>query len=472
MPILCGFQSGVQHTQAGGCPHPAVSGRIAGDDPQLLRYRTPGVIFREVEHNLKIAIIGAGISGLGCAHRLHENGHDVHVFEAADRIGGHTATYDVKLGARRYAIDTGFIVYNERTYPNFIALMERLGVNTKPTSMGFSVSDDISGLEYAGNNLNTLFAQRRNLVSPSFLGMVRDILRFNKESVADLESGALSADETLGHYLERKGFGKMFARSYLLAMTSAIWSADFTDTYDFPASFFIRFFRNHGLLQIVDRPQWRVIDGGSREYLKPLTQPFEDKIFTGKAVDAILRPEARAPLVRFADGSEQTFDQVVIATHSDQALAMLGDADATERDILSALPYRDNEVVLHTDERLLPRNRMTWSSWNYRLKPDTNRAVVTYNMNILQGINAPETFCVTLNDTAAINPHRILGRFNYAHPQFTIEGIAAQERWSEINGPRNTWFCGAYWRNGFHEDGLSSGLRVADSLLSQRQVAA
>lgn len=421
---------------------------------------------------MKIAVIGAGISGLGCAHRLHAGGHDVSVFEAADRIGGHTATYDVKLGARRYAIDTGFIVYNERTYPNFIALMEQLGVATKPTSMGFSVSDDITGLEYAGNNLNTLFAQRRNLVSPRFLGMVRDILRFNRESVADLESGALGVDETLGHYLERKGFGEMFARSYLLAMTSAIWSADFGDTRHFPASFFVRFFRNHGLLQITDRPQWRVIEGGSREYLKPLTQAFEDRIFTRMPVKDIVRQTSQGVRVRFEDGSEQAFDHVVIATHSDQALAMLSDADDNEKAILGAMPYLDNDVVLHTDERLLPRNRNTWSSWNYRLKPDTNRAVVTYNMNILQGIDAPETFCVTLNDSESINPHRILGRFNYAHPQFTLAGIAAQARWSEINGPRHTWYCGAYWHNGFHEDGLSSGLRVADCLLNAGQVAA
>jgi predicted NAD/FAD-binding protein len=425
-----------------------------------------------LERQVKIAVIGAGISGLGCARKLHSAGHDIDVFEAADRIGGHTATYDVKLGTRRYAIDTGFIVYNDNTYPNFIALMDELGVVRKPTSMGFSVSDDVTGLEYAGNNLNTLFAQRSNLVSPRFLGMVRDILRFNKCSVEDLESGDLSEDETLGDYLKRKGFSEMFARSYLLAMTSAIWSADFTDSQQFPASFFIRFFRNHGLLQVANRPQWRVIEGGSREYLGPLTQPFEDRIHTNMPVREILRPPGRQPIVRFADGSERSFDQVVIATHSDQALAMLGDASEDEKQVLGALPYRDNDVVLHTDQRLLPRNRLTWSSWNYRLKPDTHRAVVTYNMNILQGIDAPEVFCVTLNDTDSINPHRILGRFNYAHPQFTIEGIAAQARWSDINGPRSTWFCGAYWHNGFHEDGLSSGLRVADSIADLAQIAA
>lgn len=421
---------------------------------------------------MRIAIVGAGISGLGCAHRLTELQHEVTVFEAGDRIGGHTATYDVKLGARRYAIDTGFIVYNDWTYPRFIELLDKLGVANKPTSMGFSVSDETSGLEYAGNNLNTLFAQRRNLVSPRFLRMVRDILRFNRQSIADLDAGKLATDETLAEYLKRNRYSDAFAHDYLLPMTSAIWSADFTDSQEFPVEFFIRFFRNHGLLQVTNRPQWRVIDGGSREYLRPLIASFEDRIHCGNAVKAIQRQPGRSVSLRFDDGSEKHFDQVVIAAHSDQALAMLADASPLEREILGSIPYRDNDVVLHTDDRLLPKNKSTWSSWNYRLKPDTNRAVVTYNMNILQGIRSPETFCVTLNDTDSINPARILGRFNYAHPQFTIEGVKAQERWAEINGVNNTWFCGAYWRNGFHEDGLVSGLRVADGIAQARQIAA
>ena len=421
---------------------------------------------------MRIAIIGAGISGLGCAHRLTELNHEVTVFEAGDRIGGHTATYDVKLGTRRYAIDTGFIVYNDHTYPNFISLLDKLGVGNRATSMGFSVSDDNSGLEYAGNNLNTLFAQRSNLISPRFLRMVRDILRFNKESVADLDAGRLPTDETLGEYLVRNRYSDAFSDQYLFPMTSAIWSADFQDTRDFPVEFFIRFFRNHGLLQVANRPQWRVVEGGSREYLSPLIASFERRIFTRHKATRIQRIPGRGVTIAFENGNEQQFDQVVIAAHSDQALAMLADASPLEQEILGAIPYRDNDVVLHTDDRLLPRNRLTWSSWNYRLKPDTNRAVVTYNMNILQGIQAPETFCVTLNDTDSINPARILGRFNYAHPQFTVEGVRAQQRWSEINGVNNTWFCGAYWRNGFHEDGLVSGLRVADAIAEARQIAA
>jgi len=421
---------------------------------------------------VNIAIIGSGISGLGCAHQLHSLGHAITVFEASSRIGGHTATYDVKLGARRYAIDTGFIVYNDWTYPKFIELMKSLGVATKPTSMGFSVADDETGLEYSGTNLNTLFAQRGNLFSPRFLRMVRDILRFNKHSVADLDAGRLTTDETLGAYLERNGYSEGFTRDYLLAMTSAIWSADFTDARDFPVEFFIRFFRNHGLLQVANRPQWRVVEGGSREYLAPLTASFEQQIFVNHPVEKVIRAPGKPVTLRFKDGREQVFDQAVIATHSDQALAMLEQPTQLEREILGAIPYRDNDVVLHTDSKLLPRDKKTWSSWNYRLRPGNHRAVVTYNMNILQGLNAPETFCVTLNDTQSINPSRILGRFSYAHPQFTVEGVKAQQRWSEINGVNKTWFCGAYWHNGFHEDGLRSGLQVAEGITEVRQAVA
>ena len=419
---------------------------------------------------MRIAVIGSGISGLSCAHYLSPM-HEVSVFEAGRTIGGHTATVDVKLGTRRYAIDTGFIVFNDRTYPNFIALMDSLGVSSKPTSMGFSVRDLRSGLEYAGTNLDSLFAQRGNLVSWRFLSMVRDILRFNREAVADLDAGRISDSETLGSYLERNRYSESFQRQYLVAMGSAIWSADCATILDFPLSFFLRFFRNHGLLSVRNQPQWRVIEGGSREYLRPLCQRFEQRIHTGCPVARIDR-QANQVVLAMADGRTLPFDQVVLATHSDQALALLDEPSRAERDILGALPYQSNDVVLHTDTRLLPRNRKTWSSWNYSLGVDSKRAVVTYNMNILQGIEAPETFCVTLNNSEAINPVKVLGRFSYDHPVFSLAGIAAQQRWQEINGQRNTWYCGAYWHNGFHEDGVVSALRVAESLNQTARVAA
>lgn len=416
---------------------------------------------------MKIAIIGSGISGLACAYYLHRE-HEVHVYESAPRIGGHTATVDVSLGGRKYAIDTGFIVYNDWTYPNFIALMEQLGVPSKPTNMSFSVSDQLTGLEYAGSNLDSLFAQRRNLVSPRFWGMLRDIVRFNRQAVEDLESGAINADMSLGDYLESRSYGEAFAEQYLVPMGSAIWSADTDAMLDFPLQFFVRFFRNHGLLNIFNRPQWRVIEGGSREYLGPLCVGFEDHIHCNTPVTGVRR-NAQSVMLELAGTRTEIFDQVVFACHSNQALAMLRDPSQQESEILGALPYQDNDVVLHTDTRLLPENRKTWSAWNYLLGERTQRAALTYNMNILQGLEAPETFCVTLNRTESINPNKILGRFNYAHPVFSLEGVRAQERWQEINGD-STWYCGAYWHNGFHEDGVNSALRVAEGIgLQARQ---
>lgn len=419
---------------------------------------------------MQIAVIGSGISGLASAHYLSA-GHRVFVFEASRRLGGHTATMDVQVGTRRYAIDTGFIVFNDWTYPNFIALMRELGISSRPTSMGFSVCDESTGLEYAGTNLDALFAQRRNLLSPRFLRMVSDILRFNRRSVEDLETGRLDSRETLGSYLARGGYSEGFKREYLTAMGSAIWSSDRARMADFPAQFFLRFFKNHGLLSVHKRPQWRVIEGGSREYIAPLCRRFEERIHVNRPVLRVKRDPAGVTL-RFEDGGERRFDQLVIATHSDQALRLLSAPSDAERDILGALPYQSNDVVLHTDIRLLPKNRKTWSSWNYRLGVNETRPVLTYNMNILQGIEAPETFCVTLNDTGSVSPHKILGRFTYEHPVFSLDGLAAQQRWEEINGVQNTWYCGAYWRNGFHEDGVVSALRVAEALGTQRRIAA
>ncbi len=413
---------------------------------------------------MKIAIIGSGIAGVSCARVLSAR-HEVHVLEREGRIGGHTATVDVAVGGRKFAVDTGFIVFNDWTYPEFIALLAELGLQGKPTQMSFSLSDHASGLEYAGSNLNTLFAQRSNLVSPRFLGMLRDILRFNREAVRDLDAGAVPGDMTLGEYLERGGYGRAFVDYYLVPMGAAIWSADIPVMRDFPLAFFLRFFKNHGLLNVRDRPQWRVIEGGSREYLRPLCDPFASRIRTGVTIAGVRREAGRAQL-RLASGAVETYDAVVFACHSDQALALLDDATASEREVLGAIPYQASSVVLHTDTRLLPHSRRAWSSWNYQRRPGVERPTLTYKMNILLGIQAPETFCVTLNDREAINPHKILGEFEYSHPVFTLSGMTAQARWEEINGGP-TWFCGAYWRNGFHEDGVVSARRVADAIASE-----
>lgn len=408
---------------------------------------------------MKIAIIGSGIAGLTTAYLLNRR-HDIQVLEASDWIGGHTHTVDVTLHGRSYAVDTGFIVFNDWTYPNFIRLMEQLGVAHQPTEMSFSVCDPDSGLEYNGNNLNSLFAQRSNLLSPGFWGMLRDILRFNRESLADLDSGRVPTSATLGDYLRERGYGQRFRDHYLVPMGAAIWSTSLEDMLAFPLAFFVRFFKNHGLLSVNDRPQWRVISGGSRSYVAPLTESFAERIRLACPVSRVER-DADGVTVHSAAGAER-FDQVVFACHSDQALTLLAEPSQAEREILGALPYADNEVVLHTDARLLPRRKLAWASWNYRLGgPAHQPAAVTYDMNRLQGIEAPETFCVSLNQTDAIDPARILARFTYAHPQYSLAGMQAQARWGEISGQQHSHFCGAYWANGFHEDGVVSALRVA-----------
>ena len=412
---------------------------------------------------MRIAIIGAGISGLTAAYYLRQ-GHDLSVFEAAERIGGHTATVDVDWHGKQYAVDTGFIVYNDWTYPNFIELLETLGVATRPTEMSFSVRCDKTGLEYGGNNLNTLFAQRSNLLRPSFHRMLRDILRFNREAVLDLEAGKLSADITLGEYLTHKRYGEAFIQHYLLPMGSAIWSASIEGMNEFPLLFFIRFFKNHGLLSVNERPQWHVIEGGSRAYLEPLTREFRDSIHCNARISAVLRRADGVELV-MGDGHRQQFDHVVFACHSDQALALLGDATNAERDALSAIPYQENDVVLHTDHSLLPRRQLAWSSWNYWLREhQQQRAVLNYDMNILQGIEADTTFCVTLNATEAIDQSKIIERFSYSHPVFSLEAIDAAKRIKDFNGLNRSWFAGAYLGNGFHEDGVVSGKNVATAL--------
>ena len=412
---------------------------------------------------MKIAIIGSGISGLTAAYYLSPR-HDVSVYESASRIGGHTATVDVDCDGENVAIDTGFIVYNDWTYPKFIELMNEIGVSSKPTEMSFSVSCDESGLEYGGNNLNTLFAQRRNLFKPYFIAMIRDILRFNEEAVIDLNNGHISESITLGEYLSQKGYRKAFIDKYLLPMGCAIWSASTDSMINFPLLFFVRFFKNHGLLSVNHRPQWRVIEGGSRSYLKPLTQPFKDAIKLNTKIQSVRRCDGSIEL-KFADGTTAQYSHVILACHSDQALNLLSDTTIAESSALKAIPYQNNEVVLHTDETLLPARKLAWSSWNYRLKQNNQaRAVLTYNMNILQGLKLKKTYCVTLNATKSINPKKIIRSFNYSHPVFSLDSIEAAQKIKSINGNNRTWFAGAYLGNGFHEDGVASGRAIAESL--------
>lgn len=413
---------------------------------------------------MKIAIIGSGISGLTTAYLLNQK-HDVHVFEKADRLGGHTATIDVDYKGEQLAIDTGFIVYNDRTYPNFIKLLSQIGVETQDTPMGFSVSAGKSGLEYAGNSANSLFAQRKNILSPAFLKMLIEIIRFNRQAQRDLYKGVISHSMTLGEYLTVNGYSEYFVRHYLVPMGAAIWSASFATMKAFSVDFFIRFFSNHGLLTVFDQPQWHVIKGGSKQYIAPLVAPFADKITLNSEIDSVTRVNKSAVEIVFSNGNKDIFDQVIFATHSDEALALLRDVTELESDILSSIPYKENSVVLHCDESLLPTNKRTWSSWNYMLGDnDDALPILTYNMNILQGLKASRTYCVTLNADDMIDSDKIIARFTYAHPQFSVQSTQAQARWADINGVHNTWFCGAYWGNGFHEDGVFSACRVATHL--------
>lgn len=412
---------------------------------------------------MRIAVIGSGISGMSAAYYLSEN-HEVTLFEAGNRLGGHTATIDVKEGTKSIAIDTGFIVFNDWTYPGFIALLDELGVESQPTQMSFSVSDSESGIEYAGTNLNTLFGRRKNLFSFKHLKMLKEIVTFNKQVEAHLAQMPNADQINLGQYLENYAYSEAFKNLYIVPMGSAIWSSKQSDMLKMPLSFFVKFFRNHGLLNLKDRPQWRVIKGGSSAYIEPLIEPYKDRIRLNTPVYGVDRNITGSYVTLKTKEGLEAFDHVVFACHSNQALACLKDANALEKEILQAIPYSNNEVVLHTDKSVLPKTKRCWSSWNVSLDEKNENPCLSYNMNILQGIESDQTYCVTLNQTEAIEPAKVIGVYNYEHPVFTSKGVAAQSRWDEINGQTNTWFCGAYWRNGFHEDGVWSARRVSDML--------
>lgn len=410
----------------------------------------------------KIAIIGTGISGLTCAHLLNKK-HDITVYESNDYIGGHTATKQINDNGNVHSIDTGFIVFNDWTYPNFIKLMTQLGVAYQPTEMSFSVMSKKANLEYNGNNLNSLFAQRRNILRPKFWRIVKDILAFNKACKAMVAEKRDTSNLTLEDIIKELGLSDDFARYYILPMCAAIWSSSLEQTRKFPLTFFLQFFNNHGLLNITDRPQWYTIKGGSSQYIPPLIAPFESKIKLSCAVVSVAKVDNTWD-VTDSTGETCQYDHVVFACHSDQALKMLNSPSALHTDILGNIPYAENDVVMHKDVNQLPKRRLAWASWNYRLKEDVSEesrpASVTYNMNILQRLEVENTYCVTLNNSAEIDHNSVLGTYQYAHPQYSADMVNAQSRRSEICGVDNLHFCGAYWYNGFHEDGVKSALDV------------
>lgn len=406
---------------------------------------------------MRIAIVGGGISGLACAHALNGQ-HEVVLFEAADWLGGHTHTVDVELACGRHAVDTGFIVFNDRTYPHFIRLLAGLGISGQLSDMSFSVARN--GLEYASHGLRGLFANPASVLSPAHLRMLRDILRFNQRSAELIDSGD---ERTLGEYIAQSDYSERFAQLYLYPLCAAIWSSSISDAQDFPAEHFVRFFSHHGLLQLRDRPAWRVVPGGSREYVRAIAASASAQLRINTPVHGVRRSETGVQ-VESEQGSE-AFDKVIFACHSDQALRLLADPSEREREILGELPYTDNDVVLHTDTRILPRRKAAWASWNYRIGDDPAQpAAITYHMNRLQSLNASEEFCVTLNQRDAIDPARIIDQYVYAHPVYNPRSNRARARRDEINGHHNTYYCGAYWYNGFHEDGARSALDVAQAL--------
>ncbi len=409
---------------------------------------------------MKIAIVGTGVSGLVAAHLLHPE-HEITVYEAGERVGGHSHTVEVESGGESHWIDTGFIVFNDRNYPNFERLLEQLEVPSQPSHMGFSVSDGRGGFEYSGTPRG-IFARKANLLSPAFLGMLRDWRRFNREAQALI--GMNGTAPSLGHWLEQQGFSRHFIERLIVPQASAVWSADPEQMWSFPASFMAEFFDNHGMFSLRDRPRWRTVQGGSRSYVAAITAPWRDRIRLRAPVRSIERLEQGVRIA--AEGCEsEEFDQVVIAAHSDQALAMLADPSEAEREILGAIPYQRNEAVLHTDASLLPRRRTAWASWNFHLtEPASDRTTVTYWMNNLQGLRADREFLLTLNRSEAIDPGKVLRRFTYEHPVYTAEGVAAQSQHAEISGVRGTHYCGAYWGWGFHEDGVLSAIRACERL--------
>lgn len=415
---------------------------------------------------MKIAVIGSGIAGLSAVHHLaphHLSGRvELSLFERDLRTGGHANTVEVLSERGMERIDTGFIVFNRRNYPVFSSMLEELEVASRPSNMSFSVSDG-AGFEYTGRTVTGLFADRRNLVRPRFLRMLAEVPAFQKRLRRLIESG----DEiTLDEFLDREGFSDDLRERVVVPMVSSVWSASDEGMTRFPARFLARFLDNHGLLDLKDRPQWRTVEGGSRSYVDRLLEPVADRVFTGTAIDGIRRvPDG--VLIKTPGRPDLRFDQVIIAAHAPQALAMLSDADRFERRFLGAFPYQRNVAVLHGDTAVMPNRRSAWASWNYRLGSGSDGlTALTYDMNRLQALDCDRNFLVSLNMTSSIDPEKILDVFTYEHPVFTPEGIAAQSDWAKVSGRGGIHFAGAWLRNGFHEDGAFTGKRAAEAALA------
>jgi len=404
---------------------------------------------------MRIAVVGGGISGMTAAHLLSDE-HEVTLFEANNTIGGHTHTVDVDEEEGPLAVDTGFIVFNEKTYPNFCRLLRRLDVPWQQSDMSFSVQSERRGVEYNGTSINGLFAQRANLVRPSFHRMIRDILRFNREATAFSRDG--DAETTLGDFVRRGGYSEIFLDTYLVPMGAAIWSAEPRQMLDFPFRYFARFFDNHGMLTVDERPQWLTVKGGSREYVPSLTRAYRDRIRLASPIAAVRRFDDRVEVTP-KNGGPESFDHVVLAAHGDQTLEMLTDANPDERAVLGSFRFQKNDTVLHTDRSVLPKRRRAWASWNYHVDREPSRGVaVTYWMNRLQNLTSKSDFCVSLNREARIDPATVRGRYEYEHPIYTREAVTAQAVQERLNASGRTSFAGAYWGFGFHEDGVNSAL--------------
>ena len=415
----------------------------------------------------RIAIVGTGVSGLTAAALLHHAGHELVVYEAGGHVGGHVNTIDVERDGERHAIDTGFIVFNVPRYPHLVRLFARLGIESRATTMSFSVRDEATGLEYNGTSLDGLLAQRRNAVRPRFLRMIRDILRFHRVALAWLaeqeSAGRPDDGTTVGEFVARHRLGEDFRERYLLPIGASIWSCPAGTFAGFPVRFVLEFMRHHRMLHLGGRPTWRTVVGGSARYVERLTAPFADRIRLRTPVRRVRRDADGVTIETDAHAPER-FDEVVIAAHADEALAMLDDPAPAERELLAAFPYQRNEAVLHVDASVLPRARRAWAAWNYLLPAEPGAAVrITYDMNILQGLESRHEWCVTLNDDGRIDPATVVGRYDYAHPVYTPARAEAQARHAELIRARRTSFCGAYWGYGFHEDGCASGVRVAEA---------